>query len=447
MLRVMSGGCSELIELTLAEASAKVRDKSVSPTELTQACLTQIHAANPLVNAFITVTEDDALRHARALESELAHGIWRGPLHGIPIALKDLIDTAGIRTTAASAVFKDRVPLEDAEVVRRLKHSGAILLGKLNLHEFAYGGTSGVTHFGPVRNPWNPAFSPGGSSGGSGAAVAARMCFGALGTDTAASIRTPASCCGIVGLKPTFGRVSTRGVIPLSWSLDHVGPMCRTVDDAALMLQAMADFEPRAGSDQLSKLRIGLPLEMYWEGLDPEIEAAAQKAVCALNEFTAGSREMRLPAVDALTISGAEAYAFHEPYLAQSAHLYSAPIRDRLLGGGKITASAYICARREMERWRNEIGEVFSDVDLIVTPTVPIKPVPAGTIVDMTLIRNTSAFNVFGLPTISIPCGFTSEGLPIGLQIAGPHLDESRVFLLARAYEQSTGWFKQVPKS
>jgi aspartyl-tRNA(Asn)/glutamyl-tRNA(Gln) amidotransferase subunit A len=436
---------SGLADFTLAEASEKVRAKAVSPTELAQACLARIREVDGKVNAFITVTEDAALAQARELETELARGKWRGPLHGIPIALKDLIDTAGIRTTAASALFENRVPKEDADVVRHLKESGAILLGKLNLHEFAFGGTSDVSHFGPVRNPWNLAFSPGGSSGGSGAAVAARMCFGAIGTDTAASIRTPASCCGIAGLKPTFGRVSTRGVIPLSWSLDHVGPMCRTVADTALMLRAMSDFDG-ADNRTLSTLRIGVPLRMYWEGLDPEIEAIAQAAVGLLNEFTAGSREMRLPAVDNLTIAEAEAHAFHAPWLAHSAHLYAPSIRERLLAGGEITSAAYVGARREMERWRREIGALFGDVDLIVTPTMPIKPVPVGTISDLSLIRNTNAFNVFGLPTISVPCGFTSEGLPVGLQITAAHGDESTLLLLAGAYEQAAGWYKQSPQ-
>ena len=373
--------------------------------------------------------------------------------------MKDLIDTAGTRTTAASAVFAGRVPLLDAEVVRRLGNAGAILLGKLNLHEFAYGGTSSVTHFGPVRNPWNLEFSPGGSSGGSGAAVAARMCFGALGTDTAASIRMPAACCGIAGMKPTYGRVSTRGVIPLSWSLDHVGPMCRTVQDTALMLEAMAGFDPAdpasidapvpryrdALLESPSNLRIGLPRKMYWEDLDPEVESATREALRVLDGLTAGLEEMRLPAVDNLTIAEAEAYAFHQPFLAESPHLYSPPIRERLLAGANITAAAYIGARREMERWRREIGEVFTDVDVIVTPTMPVKPVAVGTASDLTLIRNTSAFDVFGLPTVSIPCGFSTEGLPIGLQITGRHLDESTVFRLAHAYEQAAGWFRLRP--
>jgi aspartyl-tRNA(Asn)/glutamyl-tRNA(Gln) amidotransferase subunit A len=430
---------------TLADASAAVHNKAISPVELTEACLARIHALNPEINAFITVTEEQALAQARELESELAHGKSRGPLHGIPIAIKDLIDTAGVRTTAASAVFADRVPTQDAKVVRQLNEAGAISLGKLNLHEFAYGGTSSVTHFGPVRNPWNPAFSPGGSSGGSGAAVAARMCFGAVGTDTAASIRMPASCCGIVGLKPTYGLISTRGVIPLSWSLDHVGPMCRTVEDTALMLEAMTGQPVAPWRDAASKLRIGLPGRMYWENLDPEIESAAGEAMRILARITAGIEEIALPAVDCLTIAEAEAHAFHEPWLAHSAHLYSPSVRERLLSGSTISASRYIAALREMERWRSAIAEVFSEIDLIVTPTVPVKPVPVGTLLDLDLIRNTNAFNVFGLPTISVPCGFTSEGLPIGLQIAGPHLNESRVLQFAHAYEQATNWHRRSP--
>jgi aspartyl-tRNA(Asn)/glutamyl-tRNA(Gln) amidotransferase subunit A len=454
-----SASAQDPTAFTFAEASKAVQAKEISPTELTRACLARIHKLNPAVNAFITITEDEALTQARELEAELARGKWRGPLHGIPIALKDLVDTEGIRTTAGSAVFANRVPSEDAEVVRRLKSAGAIVLGKLNLHEFAYGGTSDVTHFGPVRNPWNLEFSPGGSSGGSGAAVAARMCFGAVGTDTAASIRTPASCCGIVGMKPTYGRVSTRGVIPLSWSLDHVGPMCRTVEDAALMLEAMAGFDP-ADETSLdvpvpkyretlralpSKLKVGLPRKMYWEDLDPEVERAGRQALRVLDGLTAGAEEMQLPTVDNLTIAEAEAYAFHKPFLAQSAHLYSTPIRERLFNGAKIGAAAYICARREMERWRREIGAVFADVDLIVTPTMPVTPVKVGSPSDLALIRNTNAFDVFGLPTISIPCGFSREGLPIGFQITGPHLDESRVFQLAHAFEREAGWFRHSP--
>jgi len=230
---------ASLSRLTLSEASQLVHARKISPVELTRACLGRIEQLNPKLNAFITVTADSALAEARAAEEEIHRGHWKGPLHGIPLALKDLLDTAAVRTTAASGLFKDRVPLEDAEVVRRLKAAGAVLLGKLNLQEFAYGGSSVVSYFGPVRNPWERDYCAGGSSAGSAAAVAAELCFGALGTDTGGSIRQPAGYCGIVGLKPTYGRVSTRGVIPLAWSLDHVGPMARTVKDVTLMLQVI----------------------------------------------------------------------------------------------------------------------------------------------------------------------------------------------------------------
>jgi aspartyl-tRNA(Asn)/glutamyl-tRNA(Gln) amidotransferase subunit A len=241
---------ADLTRLSLVEAMALLRRKAVSPVELAQACIARIERLNPALNAFITVTAEQALQQAREAEAQIQRGQWRGPLHGMPLALKDLIDTAGIRTTAASAVFKDRIPTEDAEVVRRLKAAGAVLLGKLNMHEFAYGGTSVPSYYGAVHNPWNLGRIAGGSSGGSGAAVAAGLCFGALGSDTAASVRHPAAYCGVVGLKPTYGRVSTRGVIPLSWSLDHIGPLCRSAADAALLLEAIAPdttpWNPRA---------------------------------------------------------------------------------------------------------------------------------------------------------------------------------------------------------
>ncbi len=454
-----SAAAQDPVESTLAQASAAIRARTISPTELTQACLHKIDKLNPLVNAFITVTGTEALAQARGLEAELERGHWRGPMHGIPIALKDLIDTAGTRTTAASAVFANRIPMADAYVVTRLKEAGAILLGKLNMHEFAYGGTSDVTFFGPVRNPWNLEYSPGGSSGGSGAAVAARMCFGAVGTDTAASIRTPASCCGIVGMKPTYGRVSRRGVIPLSWSLDHVGPMCRTVEDTALMLEAMAGFDAAEGStlnapvpcyadslrQPLKHFRIGVPLKMYWENLDPEVERLTHEALLELVSLTGSLREMQLPAVDTLTIAEAEAFAFHQPYIEKTPHLYSRPILERLRAGSKISVAAYIQAKREMERWRREIGNVFEEVDVIVTPTVPVQPVKVGSVSDLSLIRNTKAFDVFGLPTISIPCGFTAGGLPVGLQISGRHLDEATVFQVAHVYERAKGWSRRQP--
>src|SRR5665213_3179079 len=243
-LKSISREVQDLTSLTLKEASDLLRSKSVSPVDLTQACLKRIESFDSKLNTFITITKEEALTRAREMEAELHQGKWRGPLHGIPIALKDNIDTAGTRTTAASRLFKDRVPSEDAEVVRRLKLAGAVFLGKQNLHEFAYGGTAEISYFGAVHNPWALDHVPGGSSGGSAAAIAADFCFGSLGTDTAGSVRIPSSYCGVVGLKPTYGRVCLRGVIPLAWSLDHVGPICKTAEDAALMLGAVAGYDP-----------------------------------------------------------------------------------------------------------------------------------------------------------------------------------------------------------
>src|SRR5689334_6731197 len=298
---------SELPLLELAEASLAVQKKEVSPVELTSACLERIERLNPKLNAFITVMDASALEDARKAEAEITRGEWKGPLHGIPLAVKDLIETAGVKTTAASAVLKDNVPSADAEVIRRLKAAGAILLGKLNLHEFAYGGSGIIGHYGAARNPWNTAHITGGSSSGSAAAVSASLCYGAIGTDTAGSIRLPAACCGITGLKPTYGLVSARGVIPLSWSLDHVGPMARTAADAALMLQAIAHYDPQdiycqrfppvfypsAIEESVSTLHLGLARD-FWSDLEEEVRRAVDTAVSDLTALTAGLREIAL---------------------------------------------------------------------------------------------------------------------------------------------------------
>ena len=453
----------------MPDAAELLRHKSISPVELTQAYIARIERLNPTVNAFITVTAEQALQQARVVEAEILRGHWRGPLHGIPVGLKDLIDTAGTRTTAASAVFKDRVPAADAEVVCRLKAAGAVLLGKLNMHEFAYGGTSVPSYFGAVRNPWNLQRIAGGSSGGSAAAVAAGLCIAALGSDTAASVRHPAAYCGVVGLKPTFGRVSTRGVIPLSWSLDHIGPICRSAMDAAFVLETLAGYDPAdpwsvdrpvdrytsgIGS-QTQALRIGMVREPYFEDLDPDIEAAVATAIQVLTQISGGARDVALPYSNVLlTIASAEAYAFHKSYLAQDPQLYQTMTRQRLEQAAGISAADYIDARRELDRLRWQAHSVFSEVDLLVTPTTVIAPItiesgerdpplPAnGTPVEF---RNTHMFDVLGLPAISVPCGFTRDGMPIGLQIAGPRWGEARVLALAHAYQQLTDWHRRSP--
>jgi aspartyl-tRNA(Asn)/glutamyl-tRNA(Gln) amidotransferase subunit A len=448
---------------------AMLRQKALSPVELVLAFIARIERLNPALNAFITVTVEQALLQAREAEAEIQRGRWRGPLHGIPLALKDLIDTAGIRTTAASAVFEDRIPTEDAEVVRRLKAAGAVLLGKLNMHEFAYGGTSVPSHYGAVHNPWNLGRIAGGSSGGSGAAVAAGLCIGALGSDTAASVRHPAAYCGVVGLKPSYGRVSNRGVIPLSWSLDHIGPICRSAADAALMLETIAGYDPleptsvdrptdryanEIGADTAA-LRIGLVRRPYFDNLDPDISAAATVSIEELAGITAGVRDVELPYANLLlTIASAEAYAFHRPYFSRTPQLYQAMTRQRLEQAAGISAADYVTAKREMERLRWNADTVFTSVDLLVTPTTAIAPITIdagyldpplpsdGTPIEF---RNTHMFDVLGLPAISIPCGFTRDGMPIGLQIAGPRFGESRVLSLAHAYQQITDWHTRFP--
>jgi len=459
----------ELWKLSIVDASALIRRKAVSPLELTQAFLARIEKINPLVNAFITVTAEQALQQARDAEKEIQRGQWRGPLHGIPIGLKDLIDTRGIRTTAASAVFKDRVPAEDAEVVRKLKSAGAVLLGKLNMHECAFGGTSVPSHYGPVRNPWNRSRIAGGSSGGSGAAVSAGLCCGALGSDTAASVRHPAAYCGITGMKPTYGRVSTRGVIPLSWSLDHIGPLCRTAMDAAVVLEAIAGYdalEPasverpveRYSNDMRMKtrsLRLGVVRRPYFEQLDPDIEARVKDAIQVLEGITSKVREVELPYSNLLmTVASVEAYSFHAPYFTKNPELYQPMTRRRLEQAATISATAYVEARREMDQLRRQAGSAFSTVDLLLSPTTVIAPItveagtadpplpPDGTPVEF---RNTHMFDVLGLPAISIPCGLTRDGMPVGLQIAGPRFAESRVLALAHAYQQVTDWHTRRP--
>jgi len=449
---------------SIREASVLLRSGKVSPVELTRECLTRIEKLNPVLNAFITITADSAMAEARRAETEITRGEWRGPLHGIPLALKDLIDTAGVLTTAASAVFKERIPAEDAEVTRRLKQAGAILLGKQNLHEFAYGGSSLVSYFGDVHNAWNPEHIAGGSSGGSATAVAAGMCYGAIGTDTAGSIREPASLCGVVGLKPTFGAVSTRGVIPLSQSLDHVGTIARTVEDAAIIFQAIAketDVVQGWGSASpvriedppAHKLRIAVPRKFFCEELDPEVASAFEQALSVLSTMSDIS-EINLEVPIDRTLQKAESYAYHCEFVRQSPELYQPETLRRIRTGEGISPEDAAQCKRELQEARKQIASVFNDVDLLITPTTPT-PAPVISELkanpdllrprELALLRNTRPMNVWGLPAISVPCGFTQSGLPIGLQIIGPHGGESEVLQLAHAYEQATAWHQHLP--
>ena len=456
-----AGGEEDLAYLSIAEASVLVKSKRLSPVELVRACLNRIERFNPRLNAFITLTAASALADARLAESDIQKGRWRGPLHGIPVALKDLIDTAGVLTTAGSAVFKDRIPTDDAVVVRKLKEAGAVLLGKLNMHEFAYGSTSVTSFYGAVTNPWGTDHIAGGSSGGSAAAVAAGLCYAALGSDTGGSIREPASFCGIVGLKPTYGRVSNRGVVPLSWSLDHVGPMTRSVTDAALVLQAIAGYDPGDPSSQErgvdrydgtgwhagSRLRVGVPRALYYSNLDPEVGSAIEEALTQFKRLGADVRDVALEVSKDRTVIRAEAYAYHSQRIAATPTLYQPETLAKLRLGESITAEIYIEARRDLERLRRVAPQVFSTVDVLVTPTTPV-PAPKATDLgssfdaivagDGLYLQNTRPFDIYGFPCVSLPCGTTRAGLPIGLHISGAPWAEAHVLGVARAYERAT---------
>lgn len=445
--------------LTIVELGAAFRARRLSPVEVTQHCLERIARLDPALHAFITVTGDLALEQARAAAAELSRGHDRGPLHGVPIALKDLIDTAGIRTTGASALFEDRVPTEDAEVVRRLHEAGAVMLGKLNLHELAYGGSGVVGHFPASRNPRNAAHICGGSSSGSAAAVGAGLCYAALGSDTSGSIRLPAALCGIVGFMPTYGLVSLRGVIPLSSSYDHVGPMTRTVRDAALVLQAIAGYDPAditsavlpvpdyaaALDAEGPRPRIGVARPHFFADLDAEVAAAIERALGVLAGLGAELRDIELAVDDDRTVFRAESYAFHRRWVDQSPERYQAETLRRIRTGEAVTAADYIEKWQHLQQLRRGFGAQLAGVDLVVTPTVAV-PAPSFAELEanpdalrpreLLLMRNTRPFDIWGTPGLTVPCGTTSAGLPIGFQIAGPIGADAQVLQLGAAFEQ-----------
>ena len=467
----MTATPTELCYMTIAQAAPLLRDGQLSPVELTRAFLERIEAIDGRLNSYVTLLPERALAQARAAEAEILRGDYRGPLHGIPIGLKDLYDTAGILTTAMSRVTPDRVPAEDATTVARLNQAGTILLGKLAMHEFALGGPDFTSLFPPARNPWNLAHIPGGSSSGSGAAVAAGLCMGALGSDTGGSIRGPASMCGIVGIKPTYGRVSNFGVVPLSWSQDHCGPMTWTVADNALMLQALAGHDPKdpttstapvpdysaALRDGIAGMTIGVPRRYFFESgpdVEPETLAAIEGALEVMAELGATVRDVDIPHVEQSraanqTIMMGEAFAYHEHNLKTRREDYGAMVRDRFLLGGMLTISDYVQAQRVRSLIKREMADALREVDVLVTPTSP-KPAAAleGYSGGATLTGPsfTGPFNASGIPAISTPGGFSSDGLPIGLQIAGKPFDEATVLRVAYAYEQAARWFERRPE-
>ncbi len=472
-----------LANLSLTEASARLQNRTVTSVQLTQAMLHRIKIYNPKVNAYITVLETESLAQAAALDAELKAGHSRGPLHGIPIAMKDNIDTAGIRTTAASPMFKDRIPTADAAIVERMRAAGVVLLGKLNLHEFAVGCTGDVSYFGPTRNPWALDRVSGGSSAGSGAALASDLCFGALGTDTGGSIRVPASWCGVVGLKPTVGLVSIRGIIPCSAPLDHCGPMARTVEDAALMLNSMTGYDPgdiysvehpredyiQGMRQPVKSFRLGLP-QSFYDHIEPEVEPSIRAAIEVLSSLTAGVTSHAPLLSVPLTISDlGEPEAYHEELVRQYGANYMPPTRNRMRASGApvtgpaATAAESGRAHEHLATMRRTIDASFKDFDLVIVPTVRYLPPKinaslaqemAGNARKMKVYEffegsspcgNTSPFDGYGIPAISIPCGFSKSGMPIGLMIAGPHFSESKVLALAYAFQQATDWHKRRP--
>jgi len=469
---------AELTSLTLSQVAAKLRALSISSVDVVRACLNRIDGYDKKLNTFITVMHDEALAQAKALDIEAAAHKFRSPLHGVPIALKDNIDTAGIRTTAASAVFEDRVPTADAEVVRKLKDAGAVIIGKANLGEFALSATGAASHFGPVRNPWALDHISGGSSSGAAAALAADFCYGALGTDTGGSVRIPAAYCGVVSLKPTHGLVSVRGIVQAVLSLDSCGPMARSVADAALLLNAISGYDKldigsavHATEDYtalirqpVSSLRVGIPKRPYFYDVDREIGESVEAALGVISKLTRGMKDVSLPLTGDLSGARVEYTAYHhrlqqEGYSARYGQISpTLPVlsieRCTQLAPGKCNREldAYVQWRRDLELLRRTADDVFSDFDVVIVPTVKVMPILIGDALKSearadgrTLIDNTVPFNLYGWPAISLPCGFSSDGFPVGLTIAGPHFSEGKLIALAYAYERATSWHLQRP--
>lgn len=455
----------EVKEMNLLTLSRSIREKKMSPVEAVQQTLQRIEKENPVCNAYITVCAEEAMAAAVQAEQEIMAGNNRGPLHGVPVAVKDLIFTKGIRTTMGSKVYERFVPDRDATVVRKLKQAGAIVIGKTNTHEFAYGPIGDRSHFGPTRNPYNPEKITGGSSGGSAAAVAAHLAAAALGTDTGGSIRIPSAACGIVGMKPTFGLVSKAGVFDLAYTLDHVGPMTKTVKDNAVLLNVLAGYD-EADPHSLPQVRedytrfigegvrgivIGVP-EVYYRHVDKEVEAAVRRAIDVYRSLGAEVREVEVRGFAALSEAQritiqAEAYAVHERTVAEHGADLDPEVLERLLASREVPGYRYVQVQHRRKQLTRQFNEVFDDVDALLTPTIPIlqtdinqREVAIGAYTEgvrQALLRLTAPTNFTGNPCLSVPCGFSDSGLPIGFQLIGKHGDEARLYQIGHAYEQA----------
>ena len=464
----------ELCYMSAGKLSKLVESKEVSPVEIIDAHLARIEATEPVLNSFITLLPDEARAAARRAEADIKRGNYLGPLHGIPVALKDLFNTAGVRTTSGSRVFDTFIPDQDCTVAMRFRQAGAILLGKLNMHQFAYGPTGENADYGHMHNPWDPEMVTGGSSGGSGSAAAAGQCTITTGSDTGGSIRIPAALCGIVGLKPTYGLVSRHGLTPLSWSLDHPGPMVRTVEDAALTMNVIAGHDPKdvasakvevpdyttALTGDVRGLRIGVPREFFEAPLDPQVGQAVREALALLESMGAVITEVSFPMFkDAQAIGTAilmaEAAAYHRDLLVKDGDKLYPPVRLRLEAGLFISAADYLRGQQGRSLFDSQIRKLLEEVDLLAGPTEPVTAPKLlanqvqvgehsmGTVPALT--QYTRPFNITGSPTISVPCGFSDAGLPIGLQLAGRSFDELTVLRAAHAYEQATEWHLRRP--
>jgi aspartyl-tRNA(Asn)/glutamyl-tRNA(Gln) amidotransferase subunit A len=450
----------ELKSLTLSQAAEAIRKRELSPRELVEACISRIERLNPRINAFLTVMTSEVLREANHAEGALARGEVWGPLHGVPIAVKDLIDVAGERTTAGSLFFRDRVADADAEVVRLLRAAGAIIIGKAHLHEFAIGVTNVNPHYGPARNPWNLDFSPGGSSGGSAAAVAASMCLGALGTDTGGSVRVPAALCNLTGLRPGKARVSTEGVVPMSWTLDTVGPLAHTAEDVALLVDAI-DGQPLTPArcidhlqEPLPDLRIGVPEDDYfWLETDYQVVGAVRQAIDRITDLGLVMVSVNLPMMkEVLRASGiislSDAAAYHKERLETSPEKFGEDVRARLEWGIKRTGAEYAQALQTGLAWQATLRALFREqVDVLLLPTTPMPghviEGSEGLAAAREMLRFTYPFSLSGLPSLSLPCGFTEDDLPVGLQFVAPA--EATLLQLAHAYQKAAPWYARRP--
>jgi aspartyl-tRNA(Asn)/glutamyl-tRNA(Gln) amidotransferase subunit A len=466
---------ADLTELGLREAGERIAEGELSPVELVDSTLRRIEEVDPQLGSYVLVSAEQAMAAARAAEASIAAGYHLGPLHGTTIALKDLVGVRGEVSSAGSKVLQDFVPTEDATIAARLRAAGAIFVGRLNMHEFAYGVTTDNPHYGAARNPWDTGRTPGGSSGGSGAAVAARLCCGAIGTDTGCSIRLPAAFNGIAGIRPTIGRVSNHGITPLAWTLDTAGPMCRTVEDCALMLGAIAGFDAK------DRQTAGVPVPNYVDGLDRGLEGmrialiedftltglqagVAGAVEAAIHELEAGGAQVREvamtdlePSISALlTVDIAEPAAYHAAWLRERPQDYGDDVRALLEVGELYLATHYIQAQRYRTLLRDQFDDVLRDVDAILTPTVPFTAPPVGA-TDVTLesgetldiisavMRYNALPPLVGLPALSVPCGFADDGLPVGMQLIGRAFDEGTLFRIGHGYQRLTTWHQKAP--